>query len=79
MEEITEIWSKTFDTRRKILKESKLFEYFNPFPILKQENGYHFLLKDFDRLYPEKTGAFYEKWPNFKKAILHILNDKNIS
>ncbi|GBP88607.1 hypothetical protein EVAR_25107_1 [Eumeta japonica] len=53
---IEQTWTSTLSARIHFLYQEKgtLADYLNRFPILKSPSGYHLLLQDFQKLYPEK-------------------------
>ncbi|KAK3913563.1 putative hemoglobin and hemoglobin-haptoglobin-binding protein 3 [Frankliniella fusca] len=73
------MWDKTYNVRMSEVfprpsskKESKVFNYFDKYPVLKAPAGYQLLIADFARRYPEKSAVLYSKWPAFEAAILLV-------
>lgn len=52
--------------------------YLQLFPLLKQPQGFIFLLNDFEKLYPANCDLLYLNWSPFRNAVQEILNDEKI-
>lgn len=78
LDEIQLHWSLSRQARKNLLNKSKPFDYFSLFPVLKQSEGYELLLEDFKYLYPGKENCLYEKWNDFKTAVLQLIREKDV-
>ncbi|GBP91376.1 hypothetical protein EVAR_90851_1 [Eumeta japonica] len=74
---IEQTWTSTLSARIHFLYQEKgtLADYLNRFPILKSPSGYHLLLQDFQKLYPEKCDGM-TVFSNSTKRIIELAISK---
>lgn len=80
LEEVENHWAKCFPKRKALLQQGMLVpEYVQIFPLLKQPQGYSFLLQDFCKSFPGHSDNLYRNWNKFRMAVSSLLKEENIT